>query len=74
MYASLMAANIRKRSKIKDLPKPRGIRERAGGRVFCLTAYLPSELGQAAKVQAAKQGRTLSALVTQALEEHLGAA
>lgn len=50
-----------------ELPA-RGLRERAGEPVVCLTAYIPPRLARSVKVRAATEGRTLSSIVTAALE------
>jgi hypothetical protein len=65
------------KTKAKSLKsKPvRGARVRAdGSAVVCLAAYVPAQLAQAAKIHAIEQGSTVSALVADALGEHLGAA
>ena len=46
----------------------RGLRERPSGAVVCLTAYVPVGLAQAVKLRAASSGRTVSALVIDALQ------
>jgi hypothetical protein len=70
-----MRSNRRKPSKAKVTETPRGARDRAGGgQVVCLVAYVTPQLAQAAKIHAIEQGSTVSALVADALGEHLGAA
>jgi hypothetical protein len=51
-----------------------GMRRRAGGaQVAYLGAYLPMALAHRARVQAAREGETLSSLIADALEQRLGA-
>jgi post-segregation antitoxin (ccd killing protein) len=47
--------------------------KRATGPVDRIAVYLPPELARNARVRAVNERRTLSALVANALEEHLGA-
>jgi hypothetical protein len=45
-----------------------------GQQVVYLGAYLPPDLAVRTRVHAAQAGETVSSLVAQALEDHLGAA
>ena len=47
----------------------RGYRERVHGDAVCLTAYVSPKLARSVRVRAAEQGRTISALVSAALEQ-----
>jgi hypothetical protein len=68
-----MAAKIKR--KAPKTQAPRGTRERKeGGQVVVLTAYLPPELAQRARIRAVSEGRTVSAVVAHALQDLLGAA
>jgi len=64
----------RKAAKPKAMPSSRGLLERPTGPVARLAVYMPPELAVSAKVRAATERRTVSSLVIDALEEHLGAA
>jgi hypothetical protein len=55
-------------TKTKTIELPRGTRERANGQVTRITAYLPPPLARSVKVRAAEEGRTVSAVVSAALE------
>ncbi len=57
-----------------SVAKPsRGLSPRKRGpAVSCLTAYVAEELGRRLRVRAASDGRTVSAVVAEALERHLG--
>lgn len=53
----------------------RGARKRAGGeQVVYLTGYVSTDLARRARVRAAEQGVTLSALLSEALAGHLSGA
>ena len=53
----------------------RGTCQRAnGGQVVRLVAYVPPDLAKVARLRAVVDGSTVSALVADALGEHLGAA
>lgn len=56
--------------KIKNGPeRVRGACARAKGEVTRITAYLPPSLARSLRVRAAQQGRTVSAVVSDALEQ-----
>jgi hypothetical protein len=64
-----MLANMR-RSKLvpSSATQIRGYRVRASGDAVCLTAYVAPDLARAVRLRAATEGRTISALVSEALE------
>jgi len=72
-----MATNTkRKVAKSKTEPAAvRGARRRADGeQVVYLTAYVSTDLAKRARIRAATRGVTLSALLSDALGEHLAGA
>jgi hypothetical protein len=67
-----MAQETRRRG-LAPAPSVRGVAARKRGpAVATVTAYVSAELGRRLRVRAASDGRTVSAVVAEALERHLG--
>jgi hypothetical protein len=57
-----------KSKRSKGIEPPRGTLQRVHGQVTRITAYLPPPQARSLRVRAAEQGRTVSAVVSDALE------
>lgn len=64
----LCMSSPRKATKTRGTEQARGTCARADGHVTRITAYLAPPLARSLRVRAAEQGRTVSAVVSDALE------
>jgi hypothetical protein len=68
MHKLLGMSSSRKTTKTRPTEHARGTCARAHGHVTRITAYLPPPLARSVRVRAAEEGRTVSAVVSDALE------